>query len=175
MIDLYALAGIRLIAANLLRAVQRGDDLEARIAVAQGSLYGGLCLGPVNTAAVHALAYPLGSEFHLAHGLSNALLLVPVLRFTLPSAPRRYAEIALALGVEPGANDLATAERGLLHLETLIRACGLPRGLSACGISADAIPQLAVASMKVTRLLKNNLREVTALDAESIYREAFSL
>jgi alcohol dehydrogenase class IV len=175
MIDLYALQGIRLIGSNLLRAVQQGHDLEARTAVAMGSLYGGLCLGPVNTAAVHALAYPLGSEFRLAHGLSNALLLVSVLRFTLPSSPQRYAEIALALGVERGANHLATAERGLAFLESLIQACGVPRGLSACGISADSIPQLAAASMKVTRLLKNNLREVTASDAESIYREAFSL
>ncbi len=65
-VDLYALQGIRLIAANLLRAVEHGDDLEARANMALGSLYGGLCLAPVNTAAVHALSYPLGSEFHVA-------------------------------------------------------------------------------------------------------------
>jgi alcohol dehydrogenase class IV len=175
LVDVYALQGIRLIAAHLLRAVRNSGDLAARTAMAQGSLYGGLCLGPVNTAAVHALAYPLGSEFHLAHGLSNALLLVPVLRFNLPSAPRRYADIALALGVTPAADDLATAERGLAQLHSLIEECGLPRGLSACGLSADTIPHLASAAMKVTRLLKNNLREVTTNDAVSIYREAFSL
>ena len=56
MVDMYALKGIELLAKNLLRAVKDGSDLEAREACALGSLYGGLCLGPVNTAAVHALS-----------------------------------------------------------------------------------------------------------------------
>ncbi len=62
-VDMYALMGMKLIAANLLRAVKDGKDIEAREALLLGSLYGGLCLGPVNTAAVHALSYPLGGEF----------------------------------------------------------------------------------------------------------------
>ena len=59
-----------------------------------GSLYGGLCLGPVNTGAVHALAYPIGGTFHVPHGLSNALVLPHVLRFNAPDAAHLYAEIA---------------------------------------------------------------------------------
>ena len=77
MVDMYAIKGIELLAKNLLRAVKDGNDLEAREACALGSLYGGLCLGPVNTAAVHALSYPLGGEYHIPHGLSNAILLQP--------------------------------------------------------------------------------------------------
>ena len=76
-VDIYALQGIKLIAANLGKVVANGKDQEAREALALGSLYGGLCLGPVNTAAVHALSYPLGGEFHIPHGLSNAILLQP--------------------------------------------------------------------------------------------------
>ena len=98
MIDPIALEGIRLIARNLARAVEHGNDVAARTAVALGSLYGGMCLGPVNTAAVHALSYPLGSEFHVAHGVSNAVLLPHVLEFNLPAAPQRYADIAVAHG-----------------------------------------------------------------------------
>jgi alcohol dehydrogenase class IV len=173
MVDVYALEGIRLIAANLLQVVKNGSDVPARTAVALGSLYGGMCLGPVNTAAVHALAYPLGSEFHLAHGLSNALLLAPVLRFNLPAAPRRYAEIALALGVAQGLDDLATAEAGIAKIEALCAACGIPQSLSACNIPESAIPRMAAAAMKVTRLLKNNPRDLTSADAEAIYRKAF--
>jgi alcohol dehydrogenase class IV len=173
MVDVYAIEGIRLISTNLLQAVKNGLDVQARTAVALGSLYGGMCLGPVNTAAVHALAYPLGSEFHIAHGLSNALLLAPVLRFNLPAAPERYAEIALALGVERQASDLATAEAGIVKIEQLCAACGVPRSLAACNIPESAIPRMAAAAMKVTRLLKNNPREVTLADAESIYRQAF--
>lgn len=173
MVDLYALQGIRLISANIVRAVRKGDDVEARSAVALGSLYGGLCLGPVNTAAVHALSYPLGSEFHLAHGLSNALLLTAVLRFNLPSAPKRYADIALALGCQDAGSDMGTAERGLARMEELCRECGLPPKISSCGIPESAIPRMAAAAMKVTRLLKNNPRELSQADAERIYREAF--
>lgn len=172
-VDLYALQGMRLIAAHLLRAVEHGDDAEARTHMALGSLYGGLCLGPVNTAAVHALAYPLGGEFHVAHGVSNALLLPHVLRFNLPVAPRRYAEVALALGVEAGQSDLETAERGVDRLLELSRACGIPTSMSILGVPADAIPRMAQAAMKVTRLLRNNLRELTVADAEAIYRAAY--
>jgi alcohol dehydrogenase class IV len=100
MVDIFAREGIRLIADNLPRAVQEGSDLAARTALSLGSLYGGLCLGPVNTAAVHALAYPLGGEFHIAHGVTNAILLPHVLEFNLTAAPERYADIAVALGVE---------------------------------------------------------------------------
>ncbi len=108
-VDIYALQGIKLISANLVRAVRNGGDIEARAALSLGSLYGGLCLGPVNTAAVHALAYPLGGRFHIAHGVSNALLLPHVLRFNFSAAPERYAEISAALGVARNGSALTTA------------------------------------------------------------------
>src|SRR4029077_16036616 len=112
-VDVYALQGIRLIAANLLRAVRNGADAEARAKLALGSLYGGLCLGPVNTAAVHALAYPLGGRFRIAHGVANALLLPHVCRYNFSAAPERYAEISAALGVERNGSALTTAEHGV--------------------------------------------------------------
>jgi alcohol dehydrogenase class IV len=172
-VDAYALEGIRLIAGALPTAVRNGNDLDARSAVALGSLYGGLCLGPVNTAAVHALAYPLGGEFHVAHGLANALLVTAVLRFNLTAAPDRYAAIARAMGVAASGDDISVAEAGLQRLEALCRDCDLPRGLGSCGIPQDAIPRMAIAAIKVTRLLKNNPRPLTAHDAERIYSEAF--
>ena len=97
--DLYALQGIRLIGRSIETAVARGTDRAARADVMLGALYGGLCLGPVNTAAVHALSYPLGGEYRIPHGVANSLLLPYVLRFNLPAMVERYAEIALALGV----------------------------------------------------------------------------
>jgi alcohol dehydrogenase class IV len=172
-VDLYALEGIRRITGCLAQAVLHGDDLDARASVALGSLYGGLCLAPVNTAAVHALAYPLGSQFHVAHGISNAVLLPHVFRFNMTAAPERHAQIALAMGLEPGESPLETAERGLARIEELFGQCRVPVSLAELGVPEEAIPGMAQASMKVTRLLKNNLREVTAADAESIYRAAF--
>ena len=172
-VDVYALQGMRLIAANLERAVRHGQDIEARAALELGSFYGGLCLGPVNTGAVHALSYPLGGRFHIAHGVANSLLLPHVIRFNAPAAPERYAEAALALGVQPGASASATAERGVAFLAQLSRDCGAPQTLSEINIPRGAIPSLAKAAMQVARLLKNNLRPVTEADAVAIYEAAF--
>ena len=171
-VDTWALEGIRLIAKHLSRAVLRGDDLEARTALAQASLYGGLCLGPVNTAAVHALAYPLGGEFHIAHGVSNAVLLPHVLEFNLPAAPGRYAEVAIALGAERCTDESETARRGLQRVVELMRACRVPEHMVELGVPASAIDRMARAAMTVTRLLERNVRTVTEADARDIYRRA---
>ena len=172
-IDMYAFEGMRLIAANIVRAVQYGADEDARTQVAMGSLLGGFCLGPVNTAGVHALSYPLGSTYHLAHGLSNALLLPYVMEFNAPASPCRHAQVALALGCERGANDEETANRGIARIRELIQQCGIPARLRDVTIPKEAIPQLAEDAMKITRLLKNNPREITLDDAIAIYTAAF--
>ncbi len=172
-VDVYALEGIRLITGHLLRAVRDGRDLAAREAVALGSLYGGLCLAPVNTAAVHALAYPLGGEFHVAHGVANAVLLPHVLSFNLPACVSRYAEVARAMGIATAETPEAAAAAGVARLAELSREVGLPPGLRALGIPREALPGLAAAAMTVTRLLKNNPREMTAADAEAIYASAY--
>jgi alcohol dehydrogenase class IV len=127
----------------------------------------------VNTAAVHALAYPLGGEYHLAHGLSNSLLLPAVMRFNIPAAPTRYAEVARALGAPAQASVEETAHEGVKLVSDLARRCGLPTTLKEVGIAKDAIGCMATAAMKVTRLLKNNPRELSAADAESIYQEVY--
>ena len=171
--DTYALRGISLISKNLLQAVLHGSDAEARANVALGSLFGGLCLGPVGTAAIHALSYPLGGKFHIAHGVANALLAPAVLQFNVTAAPGRYADIALALGVERGGSALQLAERGIARFAELSQACGVPQRLSDLNIPRAAIPSMAAAAMQVTRLLKNNVRPVTEPDAVRIYEEIF--
>ena len=172
-VDIYALQGIRLIAANLEKAVKNGKDVEAREALAFGSLYGGLCLGPVNTAAVHALSYPLGGEFHIPHGLSNAILLPSVMKFNMPANVKRHAEVAIALGCQPGKNDEETAQRGVEFIYRLAEAVGIPKKLTDLGIPQTAVPGMAKAAMQVQRLLKNNPREVTEQDARDIYKSLY--
>lgn len=171
-VDAWAIEGIRLIAANIERACTDGDDLEARAAMLRASHLGGQCLGPVNTAAVHALAYPLGGEFHIAHGVANSLLLPHVLRFNLEAAPARYAAIAGALGIACSGDDRADALRGIEEIERLSAAIGIERHLSAFGISSNTIPHMAAAAITVQRLLSRNLREVTEEDARAIYQAA---
>ncbi|GAB3688784.1 iron-containing alcohol dehydrogenase [Spirosoma flavus] len=172
-IDMYAYEGMRLIANNIVQAVRNGADENARSEVAMGSLLGGFCLGPVNTAGVHALSYPLGSMFHLAHGLSNALLLPYVMEFNIPAATCRYAQVATALGCERGQDCAETAARGVQKIKELIRECGIPKRLRDVGIPKDAIPQMADDALKITRLLKNNPREITRDDAIAIYSAAY--
>ena len=172
-VDIYALQGIRLISANLERTVKNGQDQEAREALALGSLYGGLCLGPVNTAAVHALSYPLGGEFHIPHGLSNAILLPSVMKFNTPANLKRYAEVAVAMGCAPGRDDNETAQRGVDFIYQLADAVGIPKKLTDLGIPQTAVPGMAKAAMEVQRLLKNNPREVTEQDAREIYNSLF--
>ncbi|MDR0901378.1 MAG: iron-containing alcohol dehydrogenase [Opitutaceae bacterium] len=172
-VDVYALEGIRRIGRSIERAVRDGADREARADVMLGALHGGLCLGPVNTAAVHALSYPLGGEYRVAHGVANSLLMPHVFRFNLPAMPSRYAGIARALGCASAGTDAATAAAGLERLAGLSRACGIPQRLRDTGVPEADLPRLAQEAMKVTRLLKNNPRELTAADALEIYRAAY--
>ena len=172
-VDVYALQGIRLIAANLLRAVKDGKDVEAREALSLGSMYGGLCLGPVNTAAVHALSYPIGGEYHISHGLSNAILLPTVMRFNICANPKKYAEVAIACGATPADSDEETAMRGVELIAQLSKDCGIPTTLTELNIPESAVDHMAKAAMNVQRLLKNNPRLVTEEDARNIYKELY--
>jgi alcohol dehydrogenase class IV len=171
-VDTYALEGVRLIAANLPQAVAHGDDIQARSAMSLASLYGGLCLGPVNTAAVHALAYPLGEMFGVPHGLANAVLLADVMEYNLPAAPHRYASIGRAMGVG-GRDELETAAAGVRAVRELISRCGLAKRLRDLGVPADAVGRMAESALKVTRLLVNNLRPLGRGDIETIYQKVY--
>jgi alcohol dehydrogenase class IV len=136
-------------------------------------MYGGMCLGPVNTAAVHALSYPLGSTYKIAHGLSNALLLPYVMRYNLPAVVDKYASIALALGVESGPAPEQLAERGIEKISQLAQACNVPIKLSDIQIPESDLELLAKSAMTIERLLVNNPREITKKDALAIYQAAY--
>lgn len=172
LVDNWALEGIRLVAQNLATAVTEPANLAARQGMLVASHLGGMCLGPVNTAAVHALAYPLGGEFHVAHGVANSLLLPHVMRFNAPAAPDRYAAVAHAMGVSATGDALRDAEAGIAAVELLSEKAGIDRQLSQVGISHNALPRMAAAAMTVRRLLNNNPRVVTEADALSIYEAA---
>ncbi len=172
-VDVIALEGIRRIGGYLEDAVRDGSNIEARENVMLGALHGGLCLGPVNTAAVHALAYPLGGAYHVPHGVSNSVLTPHVFRFNVSAAVDRYAGIARALGVGEGASDEEAAELGVERLTDLSINCGIPQRMRDLNVPESAIDVMATESMKVTRLLNNNPRPLTVEDAREIYRSAW--
>ena len=122
---------------------------------------------------MHALSYPLGGEFHIPHGLSNAILLPSVMKFNAEAYPERYAEVAIALGCQPGKDNHETAQRGVDFIYQLAEAVGIPSKLTDLGIPQTAVDGMAKAAMDVQRLLKNNPREVTEQDARNIYNSLF--
>ena len=143
--------------------------------MARASLYGGLCLGPVNTAAVHALAYPLGGNYHIPHGLSNSLVLPHVLRFNAPWAGELYAELAAIIlpDQELPQDPVAAAEILADYFLALAEKLGLQTRLEQMNIPKTDLPMLAEEAMLQQRLLINNPREVSLDDALTIYQQAF--
>ena len=166
--DQLARQALGLLAGHIRRACADGGDREARGAMLLGSMLAGMAFANAPVAAVHALAYPVGALFHVPHGLSNALVLGPVLRFNRNAAGTLYGELAPL--VDPGAP--ATAEAFVAAMAALCRDCGVPGSLAAVGIGAGDLDRLAADAMKQTRLLVNNPREVTLADARALYTEA---
>ena len=174
LIDTLAIKAIELIGQYLPRAVARGDDAEARYFMSMASTLGGICLGPVNTGAVHALAYPLGGLYNVPHGVANSLLLPYVMRYNLLSSQVKYAQIAHALGVRTENLSVREgAEHAIAAVERLCRDIGIVSRMRDVRVPESAIEPMAEAAMQVTRLLNNNPRVMTLEAAREIYRQAY--
>jgi alcohol dehydrogenase class IV len=166
LVDLYALEGIRLVGRHLPRAVADGADREARAALALASLYGGFCLGPVNTTAGHAVAYPLGTRHHIAHGLANALIFPHVLAFNAAATAEKTADVLRALGVPVGVSILDGTYRFCERL-------GIEMKLSRLGVPESDLEMMAGEAHAIRRLLDNNPRDISREEILGIYRAAF--
>lgn len=168
--EALSLKAIELIARNLRPAFRDGSDLKAREAMLQASLLAGMAFANVGVAAAHAFAYPLGGMFHIPHGLSTSLMLIPVMTFNLPGNEEKYRMIAKALS---GRTEV-TAHTAIEEIERLFDDLNLPRNLQAVDVPASALPVMAVKVMDVTRLLNNNPRKVSPDDALAIYEAAYA-
>jgi alcohol dehydrogenase len=173
--DMLAREALRLLAANISTAVKQGDNLEARGAMLLGAMLAGQAFANAPVAAVHALAYPLGGNYHIPHGLSNSLVLPYVLRFNAPAAAELYAEIAGL--IMPGKllpdDPIAVTEMLADHFLVLAADLGLQTTLRQMDIAENDLPKLARESMLQQRLLINNPREVNLNDSLAIYRQAY--
>lgn len=171
--DTLAVKALELLSRNLLSACHDGNDRAAREAMLVGAMFAGQAFANSPVAAVHALAYPIGGIFHVAHGLSNALVLSHVMRFNAPAASQHYAELADAiLPVKASRSDEAKTDALIRHIESLIVDTAIPRTLREVGVKQTDIARLASDAMLQTRLLVNNPREVTQADAFAIYSAA---
>jgi alcohol dehydrogenase class IV len=171
--DQLAKQALALLSANIRTVCTDGRNLEARSGMLLGSMLAGMAFANAPVAAVHALAYPVGAIFHVPHGLSNALVLMGVMRFNLSHAEGLYAELAPIL--DPAAADLPqpeAAKRFVDSLDAICRDCKVPASLAEVGVARQDLERMASDAMKQTRLLVNNPREVTYDDAFAIYAEA---
>ncbi len=171
---MLAQKALELLSKNLKPVIADGSNLAARQNMLFGACLAGQAFANAPVAAVHALAYPLGARYHIAHGTSNALLLPHVLRFNAPNAASLYAELApICFDNVPTASDEKTALWFADQLEQLSLDVGLPPRMRDAGVLANDLDLLAEEAMGQTRLLKNNPREVTQSDARDIYEAAY--
>ncbi|RYE09551.1 MAG: iron-containing alcohol dehydrogenase [Hyphomicrobiales bacterium] len=168
LIDGYATLGIELVGRYLRRTVADGSDTEARAGMMLASYYGGVCLGPVNTAGGHALAYPLGTRLKLPHGLANAIIFPHVLAFNAPVQRDKTATIMAALGLASATDEAAARAESL----TFCARLGIDMSLAHHGARAEDIGLFAEDAFAIKRLILNNPREFTLADIETIYRTA---
>ena len=169
LIDLYALEGIRLVGRCLHRAVQDGSDAEARAGLALASLYGGFCLGPVNTTAGHAIAYPLGTRHHIPHGLACALIFPHTLAWNAPARADKTAAVLAALGRDASTDPATVAARA----GALCAGLGLDMRLSAHGVPASDLDAMATEAHAIRHLLDHNPRDISRDEIAAMYRQAF--
>jgi alcohol dehydrogenase class IV len=171
---MQAREALKLLAANLVTACEQPGNLAAREAMLIGAHLAGLAFANAPVAGVHALAYPLGGIHHLPHGLSNALMLRPVLSFNAEAAREPYAELATV--IDPSAHELgsqAAAARLIERMEELVVASGLQPRLRDHGIEREEAPMLAREAMKQQRLLVNNPVPIGEEDARRLYEAAW--
>jgi alcohol dehydrogenase class IV len=172
--DALAIKALKLLYANLSVAVTDGGDPNVRENMLLGSLFAGMAFANAPVAAVHALAYPLGGHYHLPHGLSNSLVLGPVLEFNRTAASALYAELGRAILPEQySAGDDAVATAFIAAIRKLVAAMPYPQRLRDAGVTEADLPQLARDVMNIQRLLVNNPRDVAYEDALAIYQAAY--
>lgn len=170
--DTFALRAIQLIYGSILRAYTDGSDLQAREDMLLGSFFGGLSIAASGTAAVHALAYPLGGKYKIPHGVSNAMLLAHVTEFNADAVPDKLKDIGVAMGIcRVEAMPEIAANQVIECLHTLAGNLKIPTSLRPYGINEEDLPALARAASGVTRLLDNNPKPLAFDDMIRIYRK----
>ena len=174
---MLAIEALKLLSGSIEKAVFEGSNIEARGNMLIGSMLAGKTFANSPVAAVHALAYPIGGTFHVSHGLSNSLVLPYVLRFNSVDlkAAKDYAELAPFVFPELDNNKgtQAVCVEFIEKLESLSKKLGLPQKLREVDIPKNACEKMAKDAMKQTRLLVNNPRELTEVDALNIYQSAW--
>ena len=172
--DIQAVSAMKLLAPNLRRVFNNGQDREAREAMMLGSTLAGIAFSNASVALVHGMSRPIGAFYHVPHGLSNAMLLPAVTEYSIPAAEHRYANAARAMGIAQASDSDASANQRLMaELYAINRELEVPTP-AEFGISRSQF--FANLSIKADQALAsgspaNNPRVPSADDIIEIYKQ----
>ena len=177
MTDLLALSAIKLLTANLPRAWKDGNDIDAREKNLLAAHQAGLAFGNASVALVHGMSRPIGAYFHIAHGVSNAVLLGPVTEFSISGNYSRYADIVEAMGIDTeGMDSQEGAKTAANAIKDIIKNLEVPT-LIELGVDKTrflaVIPEMIEAAL-ASGSPANNPRIATKEEMTGIYRELVS-
>lgn len=173
--DIYALASARLIFKNIREAYRDPENMEAKSNMMLGAFYGGAAITASGTTAVHALSYPLGGKYHIAHGVSNAILFAPVMEFNKDACSRQLSEICDVIAPSlSGSSQEEKAQYVIEEIKEIVKETEIPVSLERFGITMEDLEFLVDAGSKQTRLLVNNQKELSLDDIRSIYQRVLS-
>jgi alcohol dehydrogenase len=172
--EILALEAIALITQNLPKAFAKGSNIEARYNLLLAANLAGTAFTSGGLGAVHGLSYVLGTEYHMSHGRSNAIMLPHIMYYNLSGDYEKYAKIAQAMGESmTGLSPREGAGKSVEAVRNLLDTIHIPYSLPAYGIVGEDLPKLVEGGLKQARLFIPNPRDLSPKDVEMIYSGAF--
>ena len=133
-----SIGAIELIKEYLPRAVENGQDIEAREAMVNAIFLGGMAFNNAGLGYVHSMAHQLGAVYHLPHGVCCAMLLPIIEKENAKRVPAAFRDVAKALGLQTeGKSDEECAAYAIQEIETLSETVGIPKKLTELDIKEE--------------------------------------
>lgn len=171
MSDGVALLGAKLIFKNILKAYQDPSDIMAREALQLGAFYGGVAITASGTNIVHALSYPLGGKFHIAHGVSNAILFKAGMETNKPVIKDRLAVLYDNIWSDEGGKTTdEKADFVIDKIAQVVKDTKIPTDLKKFGVKSSDLDFLVDSALEQKRLLSHNMKKLSRADVVNVYK-----
>lgn len=169
--DTFALEAADLILNNIEKACDDPNAMDAKRAMQIAAFYAGEAIVCSGTTVVHGLSYPLGGKYHIAHGVSNAMLLVPCMKFNESAIKDRLAAIydRAVKGEKTCTTTDAKSAYMVDWMGEIVKHLDIPTSLKEFNVPKEDLDWLVSAGMEQQRLLSNNVKLVTPEAAREIY------
>lgn len=174
--DFFALEAADLIFNNLEKSCDDKNAMKEKEAMQIAAFYAGEAIVSSGTTAVHGLSYPLGGKYHIAHGISNAMLLVPVMKFNENAIKDRLAILydRTVKGKHTCKTEKDKSSYMIQWMESIVKHLEIPTSLEEFNVPKEDLEWLVSAGMDQQRLLSNNIKYVSPEDAKNIYLQVMN-